>query len=160
TLTIGVLARSDDERLDPRRVELAYLGHPGGQLAQSVEVAVKESQVELGAANLQGKGGAVQARDATETPARGRRLEKAGALAIIIDLPADWISRAAPAIKIPLINAGEPEDSLRGAQCLPNLLHTYPSERMRADAMAQTLTSRRWGKVLVLHGTSQDDAAR
>jgi len=160
TFTIGVLSRADDERLDPHRTELAYLGHPGGPLSQSVEVAIKESQFELDAANLQVKIEAAQARDATEAQSVMQRLEKAGAVAIIIDLPADWISRAAPAVKLPLINAGEPDDTLRAAGCQPNLLHTYPSERMRADAIAQMLTSRRWSKVLVLHGTSQEDAAR
>jgi ABC transporter substrate binding protein (PQQ-dependent alcohol dehydrogenase system) len=160
TLTIGVLVRADDERLEPRRVELAYLGQPGGPLAQAVEVAIKESQFELEAANLQVKVESVQARDAAEAQMLLQRLEKTGAVAIVLDLPADWIARAAPAVRLPLINAGEPADILRGAQCQPTLLHTYPSERMRADAMAQMLTSRRWSRVLVLHGASQDDAAR
>lgn len=159
-LTIGVLGRADDERLEPRRVELGYLGHPGGPLTQAVEVAIKESQFELDAANLQVKVDSVNARDATEARTLMQRLEKSGAVAIVLDLPADWIARAAPAVRLPLLNAAEPDDTLRGSQCLPNLLHTYPSERMRADAMAQMLVARRWNRVLLLHGTSQEDAAR
>jgi ABC transporter substrate binding protein (PQQ-dependent alcohol dehydrogenase system) len=160
TLTIGVLARADDERLDARRVELGYLGQPGGPPAQAVEVAVKESQFELDAANLKITIDAAAAHDANEARTQMQRLEKAGAIAIVLDLPADWIARAAPAIKIPLLNAGEPDDVLRAGQCLPNLLHTYPSERMRADALAQTLAARRWSRVLLLHGTTPDDTTR
>lgn len=160
TLTIGVLARADDERLDPKRVELAYLGHPGGPLAQAVEVAIKESEFELEAANLQIKIDAVTARDATDARTLLQRLEKSGAAAIVLDLPADWITKAAPAVRVPLLNAGEPDDVLRAAQCQPNLLHTYPSERMRADAVAQVLASRRWSRVLVLHGAGPEDTTR
>jgi ABC transporter substrate binding protein (PQQ-dependent alcohol dehydrogenase system) len=160
TLTVGVLSRADDDRLDPRRVELAYLGHPGGPPAQAVEVAVKESQFELDAAGLKIRIEALTAVDAADARTKLQRLEKAGAAAIVLDLPADWIARAAPAVKIPLLNAGEPDDVLRAGQCLPNLLHTYPSERMRADAIAQMLASRRWSRVLLLHGSTQDDTTR
>lgn len=160
TLTIGVLSRADDERLDPRRVELAYLGQPGGPLDQAVEVALKESEFELDAAGLKIKVDAATARDAAEARAQLQRLEKAGAAAVVLDLPAEWIARAGAATKVPLLNAGEGDDSLRGAQCLPNLLHTYPSERMRADAMAQMLASRRWNRVLVLHGATPADTNR
>ena len=159
-LTIGVIARADDERLDPRRVELGYLGQPGGPLTQSVEVAIKESQFELDAAGLQVKVDAVNARDATDAATLLQRLEKSGAAAIVLDLPADWIAKAGPTVRVPLLNAGEPDDALRAGQCLPNLLHTYPSERMRADALAQTLAARRWSRVLLLNGPSQDDARR
>src|SRR5882672_5582500 len=69
TLTIGVLSQADDERLDSRRVELAYIGHPGGAPAQAVEVAIKESQFELDAADLKVKIEAATARDATDARA-------------------------------------------------------------------------------------------
>lgn len=160
TMTIGVLARADDERVEPRRVELGYIGHPGGAPAQGVDVALKETAFELEAANLQIKVDAATAKDATEARAQMLRLEKAGAVAIIVDLPAESIASAAAAVKIPVINAGEPDDVLRAGKCLPNLLHTYPSERMRSDALAQTLAARRWSRVLVLHGTTPDDTTR
>jgi ABC transporter substrate binding protein (PQQ-dependent alcohol dehydrogenase system) len=160
TLTIGVLTRDEDDRLDPRRVELAYIGHPGGPLRQAVEVAIKESEFELEAANLQVKVDAVAARDAGDARTLLQRLEKSGAVAVVVDLPADWIASAAPAVRVPLLNAGEPADALRAAQCQPNLLHTYPSERMRSDAVGQLLAARRWSRVLVLHGPSQQDSAR
>lgn len=159
-LVLGVLSRADDERLDPRRVELAYLGQPGGPLTQAVEVALKESAFEMDAAGLKIKVEAAEARDAADARTQMQRLEKAGAAAIVLDLPAEWIAAAAPAVKLPLLNTGEPADSLRGEKCQPNLLHTYPSERMRADALAQMLASRRWSRVLLLHGPSREDALR
>ena len=160
TLTLGVVGRADDERLEPRRVELAYLGHPGGPLAQAVEVALKESGFELDAAALRVNVVTAEAKDGTDARAQLVKLEKAGAAAIILDLPAEWIAAAAPAVKVPLLNAGEEADALRGPQCQPHLLHTIPSERMRADALAQALAARRWSRVLLLAGPRAADAAR
>jgi ABC transporter substrate binding protein (PQQ-dependent alcohol dehydrogenase system) len=160
TLTLGVVGRADDERFDARRVELAYLGHPGGPLAQAVEVAVKESAFELDAAGIKVTVAAVEAKDAADARAQLIKLEKAGAAAVVLDLPADWIVTAAVAVKVPLFNAGDGADALRGAQCQAHLLHTIPSERMRADALAQWLAARRWTRVLALAGPRPTDAAR
>lgn len=159
-LTLGALFRADDDRLDPRRVELAYLGQPGGPITQAIDVALKESAFEMDAAGLKIKVDAQGVRDAADARTQMQRLEKAGAAAIVLDLPAEWIAAAAPAVKLPLLNAGEPADVLRGDKCLPNVLHTYPSERMRADAIAQMLASRRWNRVLLLHGTDVEDSVR
>jgi len=159
TLTIGVLSRADDERLDPKRVELGYLGQPGGPISQAVDMAVKESDYELGDAKLQVKVDAVEVADAAGAKAALQKFEKGGAAAVLLDLPAAWIASSATAVKLPLINTADASDSLR-ASCTPNLFHTLPSERMRADAMAQTLMSRRWQKVLVLYGPSPEDAER
>lgn len=159
-LLIGVLGRADDERLGPKQVELAYLGHPGGPLHQAVEVAVKESAFELDAAKLSVRIEAVDARDAGDARAQLERLEKAGAAAVVLDLPAEWIVAARGAVKLPLLNAGAAADNLRAADCQTNLFHLLPSERMRADAMAQMLTARRWSRVLLLHGPRPADAER
>lgn len=160
TLTVGVVGRADDERLQPRRAELAYLGHPGGPLSQAVEVAIKESEFELDAAGLKVDVVAVEANDAADARTQLVKLENTGAAAIVLDLPADWIATAAPAVKVPLFNAGDGADALRGPLCQPHLLHTTPSERMRADALAQWLAARRWTRVLVLAGPRPADAAR
>lgn len=160
TLTLGVISRADDQRLEPRRVELAYLGHPGGPPLQAVEVAVKESAFELDAAGVKVNVVAVEAKDAADARAQLLKLEQQGAAAVILDLPADWVAGAATAVKLPLLNAGEGSDALRGSQCQPNLLHTIPSERMRADALAQALAARRFNRVLLLAGPRPADAAR
>jgi ABC transporter substrate binding protein (PQQ-dependent alcohol dehydrogenase system) len=89
-----------------------------------------------------------------------RQLEKAGAGGAVLDLPAAWIAVAASATGLPVLNAGESADAPRQQGCRPNLFHTLPTERMRADAIAQALLARRWTRVLLLHGGSTGDATR
>jgi len=160
TLTIGVLQRADDDRLAPARVELAYPGQPGGPLHPAVELAVKESQFELDAAQLHVLIERRSARHADDAKAMLQQLAKAGAAGVVLDLPAAWIASSAPSVALPLLNAGEPAEATRTQSCLPQLFHTPPGERMRADALAQVLLARRWSRVLVLHGPRADDAAR
>ncbi|MEO6409183.1 MAG: branched-chain amino acid ABC transporter substrate-binding protein [Burkholderiaceae bacterium] len=159
-LTLGLLQRADDGRLDPKRVELAYPGHPGGSLAQAVEMAAKESQFELDAAKLQVKVDVRSARDSDDAKSQLAQLVKAGAAAVVLDLPASWISGLGAGTRIALLNAGSADEGPRQQGCLPNLFHTLPGERMRADALAQTLLARRWSKLLLVHGPTADDAAR
>ncbi len=143
-LTLGVLQRADDERLDPKRVEWAYPGQPGGSLAQAVETAARESQFELDAARLQVKVETRSARDADDAKAQLAQLAKAGAAAVVLDLPGAWIATAAAGTRLALLNAGSADEGPRQQACLGNLFHTLPGERMRADALAQTLLARRW----------------
>ncbi|HEY9023721.1 MAG TPA: ABC transporter substrate-binding protein, partial [Burkholderiaceae bacterium] len=86
--------------------------------------------------------------------------EKGGAAVIVTDLPADWTLAVADAVKLPVLNVGAPDDALRQQDCRPRLYHVLPSERMRADAIAQTLVSRKWSKLLLLIGTSPTDQQR
>ena len=160
TLLIGVLQRADDERLDPKRVELAYPTQPGGSLAQAVEVAVKESAFELDAAKLPVKVDVRSARSADDAKLQLQQLAKAGAAAVVLDLPAAWLTSAAAAVNLPLLNAGEADEAPRQQACSANLFHTLPGERMRADAVAQTLLARKWSRVLVLHGPAPADTTR
>ena len=161
TLTLGLLVRADDERLARQRVELAYLGHPGGPMRQAVEVALKESTFALDAARLEVKLETVEVRSPAEARAAVQRLDKAGAAALLADLPADALLAASDATaRLPVFNLGNADDALRQQQCRGNVLHTLPSERMRSDALAQYLVSRRWSRVLLLHGPRADDALR
>lgn len=160
TLTIGVLQRDDDDRLDPKRVELAYPGQPGGPLAQAVELAVKESQFQLDLAKLQVKVEVRGARGPDDAKAQLLQLARAGAAGVVLDLPAGWIAAAAPAVTVPLINAGEADEAPRQQGCLAHLFHTLAGERMRADALAQALLVRRWTRVLLLGGPRPADTPR
>ena len=160
TLTLGVVHRADDERLAPARVALAYPGQPGGPVQPAVEMAVDETRFELDAAKLRVSVDVRAARSADEAKALLQQLAKAGAAGVVLDLPAAWIAGAASTVTLPLLNAGEPAEAPRQQGCRVNLFHTLPSERMRADALAQTLLVRRWTRVLLLHGPSADDAAR
>jgi ABC transporter substrate binding protein (PQQ-dependent alcohol dehydrogenase system) len=155
-----LVQRGDDERLEPRRVEQAYPGQPGGTLEAAVNLAVDESRFELDAAKLTVKVDVKTARDAADAKAQVAALAKAGAAAAVLDLPAGWIAAAASGVTMVLLNAGDADEGPRGATCAANLFHTLPGERMRADAVAQALLARRWSRVLVLHGPRPEDAIR
>jgi len=79
----------------------------------------------------------------------------------LIDAPGDTVREVAKALKgrsdLLLINTTAPDDDLRGANCQANLLHTMPSYAMLADAMMQTLVSRKWSNIFLLQGTLADD---
>lgn len=157
---LTLLVPADDPRLERNRVERAYLGHPGGPAADALQVAIKEARFELDAAGVTlaletvPVASAVAARDAAA------KAEKGGAAVLLTDLPADWTLAAADAVKLSVMNLGDASDRLRQQDCRPRLLHLLPSDRMRADALAQTLASARWTNVLLLTGPSPEDAVR
>ena len=160
-LNLAVSGRADDERFERARVEQAYLGHALGPIDGVVEAAIEDAQFELDAAKIQVKLTKEDAGSAEAARALAVKLEKAGHAALIVDWPAAWITAAAAAaVKMPIFNAGEAADALRQQDCRANVFHTLPSERMRADALAQWLVARKWQKVLVLHGTGAADQAR
>ena len=159
-LKATLITPQDDARLERSRLERAYLGHPGGPPADGLQVALEEGRFELDAA-----GGSVTLATAdagTLEAARAAALsaEKAGAALLLTDLPADWTLAVADAVKLPVLNIGAAADSLRQQDCRPRLFHLLPSERMRADALAQTLVSRKWSKLLLLTGPSAADQLR
>ena len=156
-----LLVRADDDRLARDRVERAYLGHPGGPAADAIDVALKEAQFELDAAGTNVTIERVAVADATAARDAAARAQKAGHVALVADLPPDALLAAADAAAaLPLLNVGEAADRLRQTDCRARLLHLLPSERMRADALAQTLAARRWNQVLLLVGPSAHDAER
>jgi ABC transporter substrate binding protein (PQQ-dependent alcohol dehydrogenase system) len=160
TLKATLLVPADDPRLERTRVERAYLGHPGGPASDGVQMALDESQFELDAAQA---GVAVSTQAAASLDAaRSAALaaEKAGAAVLIADLPTDWLLAVVDAVKIPVLNVGDPADRLRAQDCRARLFHLIPSERMRTDALAQTLVSRKWTQLLLLVGPSPADQLR
>jgi ABC transporter substrate binding protein (PQQ-dependent alcohol dehydrogenase system) len=159
-LVIGVVQRADDERLAPARLALAYPGHPGGPLQQGVELAIADARLALAGAQRSARIEAIELRESEAPQAALQRLSQAGAVALIADLPTLQMKSLAAATALPVFNAGAADDALREVDCRPNLWHTLPSERMRADALAQWLVARRWQRVLLLHGPSVADAER
>ena len=160
TLNATLISPEDDPRLERSRVERAYLGHTAGPLSDAIEMAIEESQFELEAAgaavklNRQGAASLEAARSAALAA------EKAGAAMLLTDLPAAWTLAIADAVKLPVLNLSEPADSLRQQDCRARLFHLIPSERMRADALAQTLVARKWSKLLLLVGSTPLDEQR
>ena len=58
-----------------------------------------------------------------------------------------------------IFNASAYGDSLRGEACRGNLLHTIPSDAMRADALAQFAKARRLEDWVLIHGGNPRDLA-
>lgn len=155
-----LLVLDDDPRLQRSRVERAYLGHPTGPAADAVAVAIKESKLELDAAWASLSIATVSAADVKSLQEAARKAEKAGDVALLADLPADALLAVADAVKLPVLNLSATDDRLRQQDCRARLWHIAPSERMRADALAQTLVARKWSTVLLLTGPSPADAQR
>ena len=159
-LKATLVSRQPDPRLERARLERQFLGHPGGPASEGVEVALDEGQFELQAADAAVALTKRSADSLEAARAAAQAAEKAGAAVLLTDLPADWTLAVVDAVKLPVINIGDASDRLREQDCRARLLHTMPSERMRADALAQTLVSRKWMKVLLLVGPGAQDQSR
>lgn len=148
----------DDPRLERTRLERAYPGHPAGSVKAALEVAVAESQ-----ANLEASGHQLKPRQPRMGRAKPPRLDGRAAKAQSRLCAAGHARGAAKSLDARLgcaqnqahrLNLSEAADELRGTSCHPQWLHTYPSQRMLADAWAQWLSSRGWREVLWLVGSS------
>lgn len=85
-----------------------------------------------------------------------------GARIIVLRAPAADVLALAdlPEAKGALIfNTAAPDESLRGADCRANVLHTLPSYAMRADALAQFAVTKRWTRLALIAGTHPEDRA-
>jgi ABC transporter substrate binding protein (PQQ-dependent alcohol dehydrogenase system) len=151
---------ADDARLARSRLDRAYLGHTGGPLAAGVEMAIDDAQFELDAAGAQVALTSVPAASLDAARAAAAAAEKDGAAVLLTDLPADWTLAVTDAVKLPVLNLSDASDRLRQQDCRARLFHLTASERMRSDALAQTLASRKWNKLLLLVGGRPDDAVR
>lgn len=160
TLRAVLIAPADDARLERSRVERGYFGHPGGPALDGVRLAIEESRFELDAAGSAVAVDSASAASLDAARAAAKKATQAGAALLLTDLPADWTRAVADAVKLPVLNLGEASDALRERDCRANLWHVLPSERMRADALAQTLVARKWTQVLLLTGPSTVDAVR
>lgn len=56
-----------------------------------------------------------------------------------------------------IFNAGAKDNTLRKAECHPDLLHTMPSYAMLTDALGQWLKQRRWEEVFLITGPTEAD---
>lgn len=155
-----LLVRADDARLERSRLERAVLGQPTGPVADAIKVAIEEGQLELESAGASLSLEIVGVADAASARQAAARAEKTGAAAIVTDLDSAATVAAAEGGALPVLNIANADERLRGADCRRNLWHIGPGERMRADAMAQTLVSRKWLQVLLLSGPTPADAER
>ena len=155
-----LLLPADDPRLERSVTDRTYLGHPGGPASDGVALALKDARIELDTAGTAITLEVVTVDSPAAARAAAQKAEQAGAAALLSDLPTDALLAAADAVKLPLLNLGDASDRLRERDCRPRVLHLIPSERMRADALAQWLVTRRWSSVLLLTGPSAADTER
>jgi ABC transporter substrate binding protein (PQQ-dependent alcohol dehydrogenase system) len=83
-----------------------------------------------------------------------------GTTLIVADLSAKRLLEIAdlPEAKQAIIfNAAAEDDDLRTQNCRPNLFHIIPSRAMKADALAQYLTFKRWPRWVLVSGTGAGD---
>ncbi len=160
TFRFTLLVPADDQRLTRARLERGAVGHPAGPVVDALRVALAENQLELDAAGTQLELAVLEVTDAAAAKAAAAQAAKAGATALLADLPAAWTLAAADGSSLPLLNVGSAADNLRQADCRRNLFHLPLSERMRSDALAQALVARRWSRILLLTGPGNEDAAR
>ncbi len=82
-------------------------------------------------------------------------------LAVILDLPPDEMEAALSVTGVDdiLFNIRDGARKWRDTACLPQLLHTVPSDAMLSDALAQHLRAKGWTDVLLLHGPTPEEAA-
>ena len=160
TLKATLIVPADDPRMERTRLERAYLGHPGGPVSDGLQVALDEGKFELEAAGTAVTLNTQTAATVEAARAAAQAAEKAGAAVLLTDLSADLTLAVADAVKLPVLNLGDPSDRLRQQDCRARLFHLIPSERMRSDALAQTLVSRKWSKLLLLVGPSPQDQLR
>ena len=91
-----------------------------------------------------------------------RTLVGKGVRYLVLALPADAVLAVADAVKdtgAVVLNAGAPDDRLRGADCRANVFHVLPSRAMLTDALAQYLTVMRWRKLFLIVGPTEADKA-
>lgn len=162
TLTVGVLGLEDDARYQARRLEHNYPGQAGGRALDGAALAVDESAMELEAVGHKLVVKSFTAASAADLPKAIAQMKAAKVPYVLLDLPDSELKSALAAAAAALspaifFNIGSGLDELRGAGCLANLLHTYPSEAMRADALAQYLAARSWTQALVLYGPRPQD---
>jgi len=161
-VTVAVISLADDARYAARQLERAYPGHPHGRPGDAARVAASEAAIEMQMVGLELKIREVVLPDMQALPKALAELKAARVQHLLADLPAPALRQlvqTAPAALggAMVFNTGLPDDALRADQCAAHLLHTYPSQQMLSDALAQYLAARNWRKVLLLQGSEPGD---
>lgn len=159
-LPIVYLTLEDDARYDGKRLFARYLNQSLGRPLAGIEIALKEAKFIAAAVDVELELLEYSATNAKELSQLTRTLNAEGKHFFVIDAPAAVVAEVAENTRdadLVLFNISAYEDSLRGAQCQPHLLHIIPSQAMLNDALVQYLLARKWRKVLVLEGERPED---
>ena len=81
--------------------------------------------------------------------------------AVLLDLNLQILQNLQSSINIKnqviFFNISNPNNLLRTDRCIDNLYHTFPSNMMKTDALAQFLVQKKWNKTLLLTGSLKED---
>ena len=158
-----IVGLRDDPRYERTALEQGFIGKPTGRPLLAAHIAVDELKDNLAESGNQLKLQDME-WDGKSTAQLVAEINKRKAQVLLLDLPKEQqiaLMNAFGDIKTaPIVfNVSEGSDALRGVSCHPNWLHTPPSERMLADAMAQWLAARNWRDLLLLVGPEPQDQA-
>ena len=162
THTVAVVSLQDDARYQSRRLERRYPGHPAGRLFQAAQLGAADAEVGLRAAGQTLKVIEATAGSAADLGKVLQQLKTERVAYWVLDVPEAHHAQAVQAAGASalLFNASATADALRASQCAAQLFHTYPSQAMLADALAQYLAARSWRQALVLQGPELADQAQ
>jgi ABC transporter substrate binding protein (PQQ-dependent alcohol dehydrogenase system) len=161
-LRIGYLELVDDPRYAADRAYAGIALRPPARPLAGAEVAVAESESIARIAKVGLALERASAADLDGLTATVERWTAEGIGFVLADLPPAELAELARRMRdkpVLILNVSATADELRGPKCQANLLHTIPSDAMRADALAQFLVARRWPSVLVLQGPAAEDAS-
>jgi ABC transporter substrate binding protein (PQQ-dependent alcohol dehydrogenase system) len=160
---ILVVGLRDDPRYERKTLEQAFIGKPTGRPLVAAQIAIDELKD-----NLQDSGNQLKLQDlqwdGKSTTELLAEINERKAQVMLLELPLEQqkalMEAFAKITTAPIVfNISESSDALRGASCHPHWLHTLPSERMLADAMAQWLAARNWRDMILLVGPEPQDQA-
>lgn len=80
----------------------------------------------------------------------------------VVDMPSEQLQVLSESLQgqdVLIFNAGSRDNKLRTVVCLPNVLHTRPSDAMLADALGQWFVARRQKQWFLVSGDQPDDIA-
>lgn len=76
---------------------------------------------------------------------------------VVLAAADELLALADVAAEVLILNAGASETHLRNTSCRANVLHITPSDAMRADAVAQFASWKKWSRWLLVHGSNPAD---
>lgn len=158
---LAVVSVTDDIRYAPRRAEKRWPGQSTGRLIHAARLAVDDARLELQEAGAQIRLREAQAETPAQLEATLDQLRKEQVMYWLLDLPDTLMPQALASARKAgalAINASSALDALRELHCSAHVLHSYPSQAMLADALAQYLAAKSWRQVLVLQGALPEDA--
>ncbi|MGB0206313.1 MAG: ABC transporter substrate-binding protein [Neptuniibacter sp.] len=158
-LKLALIEYEDDPRYKDAIIDARYQAQPWGRLDAAAKLAIKESKFTAKAKGFKFELDTHEASSLDQIPALIKRLEAEGVQYFLLDLPASGVEAVVQTSnnQSTLFNLTALDDSLRNQSCDANLIHMAPSRRMLTDALGQYLVSKKWRKVLVLHGDSAAD---